>query len=112
MAIKANIVIDQGSDFTAEIALVDENEEAYDLTDHTVLSSMRKNYASETAIDFSTAINADATTGLLYITMPNTLTSTLEPGRYLYDVIVTNSLGSVTRVVEGIAVVTPGITRD
>jgi hypothetical protein len=35
----------------------------------------------------------------------------MEPGRYLYDVEITSSEGEVSRVVEGVVTVTPGITR-
>jgi hypothetical protein len=42
--------------------------------------------------------------------MTNAVTSGLEPGRYLYDVEITDTT-NITRVVEGTVTVTPGMTR-
>lgn len=109
MAIKANLVIDQGTDFSARIDLVDGSNNPYNLTGFTAAAQMRKNYASETAYNFDVTNKGDL--GQLFLSMNNTTTSQLEPGRYLYDVEITSSSGSISRVVEGIVTVTPGITR-
>lgn len=111
MAIKANIVIDQGADFTAEIVLLDTDGEPYDLTDHVITASMRKNYTSSVSVDFECSPRNPATTGQLFMSLDDSVTSEIEPGRYLYDVVVEDLSGVRTRVVEGIATITPGITR-
>jgi hypothetical protein len=46
------------------------------------------------------------------LSLPKSQTVDLEPGRYLYDVEMTSSAGDTTRVIEGIATVTPGMTRN
>lgn len=109
MAIKANLVIDQGSDFSADIDLVDANGAVYNLTNYTVAAQMRKNYASSSASTFVTAHNSAG--GKITLSLPSSNTAVIEPGRYLYDVEIRSSGGVVTRVVEGIITVTPGITR-
>ena len=109
MAIKANLIIDQGTSFSATIDLTDSDGNPYNLTGYTVASQMRKNYTSSAAVTFScshTGIYGQITLALIPAT-----TSTIEPGRYLYDVEITSSGGSITRVVEGIVTVTPGMTR-
>jgi len=110
MAIKANLVIDQGTDFSASIDVVDANGDAFDLTGYTSSAQMRKSYASETAYSFTTSDNDSL--GQITLIMSNSVTNQLDPGRYLYDVEITSSGGLVTRVVEGIVTVTPGITRS
>lgn len=131
MAVKANISIDQGTDFDATIDLANSAGEPIDLTGYTIKSQMRKNYASESAAaTFQTSNNGvggqitlvlpktsyDETTG----SPPNEVVTThpgttlLEPGRYLYDVEITQPAsdgGKTTRVVQGTATVSPGITR-
>lgn len=109
MAIKANLVVDQGSDFSADIDLVDAVGAVYNLTGHTVAAQMRKNYASSSASTFTTSHNSVG--GKITLTLSSASTATIEPGRYLYDVEIRSSGGVVTRVVEGIVTVTPGITR-
>ena len=110
MAIKANIIIDQGTDFSAIIDLIDSTGNVYDLTGYAVTAQMRKNYTSSYATTFATEHNG--VNGEIEISLPNTVTADLEPGRYLYDVeIKLTSSGTITRVVEGIVTVTPGMTR-
>lgn len=111
MAIKANIVIDQGTDFSAQIDVADSAGDPYDLTGHTVAAQMRKNYSSSTATSFTTSIVDPTVGGEISISLTNTETEDLEPGRYLYDVEITSDTGVKTRVVEGVATVTPGMTR-
>lgn len=111
MAIKANIVIDQGSDFVGEVELLDADGLPYDLTNHTIAASMRKNYASSTSTDFTCSPRNPATDGIILISLTNVITADIDPGRYLYDVIVEDLAGTKTRVVEGVATITPGITR-
>jgi hypothetical protein len=110
MAIKANLVLDQGADFSALIDLTDANGAPYNLVGHTVASQMRKNYASATAAaTFICTHNGEI--GQINLALPNAQTNDIEPGRYMYDVEITSAGGSTTRVVEGIVTVTPGITR-
>jgi len=111
MAIKANIVIDQGTNFTSQVSITDENDEPYDLTDHTAKAQMRKNYLASSFVEFNAVIPSPANTGIVTLTMDSTKTGSIEPGRYLYDVIVINSSNNVSRAVEGIVTVTPAITQ-
>lgn len=110
MAIKANIVIDQGTDFEATIDVVDAEDNVYNLTDYTVASQMRKNYAAASpAATFTCAHNSSG--GQITLSLPKSVTVDLEPGRYLYDVEMTSPADDTTRVIEGIVTVTPGMTR-
>jgi hypothetical protein len=47
---------------------------------------------------------------VIALAMTDTVTSTITPGRYFYDILVTNSSGLKTRVIEGMALVTAGIS--
>lgn len=110
MAIKANLVIDQGTDFSATIDVTDSNNDPFDLTNYTTAAQMRKSYASTTAYSFTATDNNSG--GQITLSMANSVTNQLDPGRYLYDVEIASSGGNVSRVVEGIVTVTPGITRQ
>lgn len=109
MAIKSNITIDQGSDFSVTITAADSDGNTMDLTDYTARSWMKKSYSSSSYWAFSTTVNETA--GEVVISMSNANTSDLTPGRYLYDVEIISSGGNVTRLVEGIVTVSPEITR-
>ena len=112
MASLSNIFIDQGSDFINELEVADSEGTAVNLTGYVVISQLRKTYGSNTFTSFTTEINSDQTTGKITISLSAAQTASLEQGRYVYDVLVTSTGGLSTRVVEGIATVTPGVSRS
>lgn len=111
MATKANLVIDQGSTFAAELNLTDDNGDALNLTGFTANSQMRKWYTSSNpSATFTT--NIDVPTGVITLSLNATSTAALTAGRYVYDVEITDgSSGDISRVVEGIITVNPNVTR-
>ncbi len=109
MATKANIIIDQGTTFSTDIYLTDDNGVAIDLTGYTGASKMRKHYTSSNAQSFTIALNSSD--GYVTLSLSSTQTSNLTPGRYVYDVEVVSSSNVVSRIVEGIVTVTPEVTR-
>ena len=111
MAIIANLYIDQGTDYSVTIDCTDSAGEVLNLTGYTAAAQMRKTYGSSTiSATFTTSINASA--GQVTLSLTDTQTSALEAGRYVYDLNITKtSTSATTRVVEGQAVLTPGVTR-
>lgn len=109
MALKANITIDQGTSFATTIDVTDEEGNIVDLTGFTGAAQMRKHYTSGTAFTFNVAITA--ATGEVTLSFSANSTSNMSPGRYVYDCELTDSGGLVSRLVEGIVTVTPGVTR-
>ena len=110
MAALSNIYIDQGSDFETTISLTDSNGDVLNLTGYTALAQIRKTYGSTTiASTFGVALTADA--GQLTMTLADTITAAMDSGRYVYDVLLTDGSGDKTRVLEGQAILTPGVSR-
>lgn len=109
MAIKANIVIDQGTTFQTSINVTDENDDVVTLTGYSASAQMRKHYTSSNSFSFTTAISPSL--GVVTLSMTANTTNTITPGRYMYDCELTDPNGAVTRLVEGIVTVTPGVTR-
>ena len=111
MAIISNILIDQGTTFSADIDVTDTDGNALNLTGYTAAGQMRKTYTSSTATNFTASI-PNVTGGVVRISLSATQTNALKAGRYLYDVEVSNaSTAEVLRIIEGQVEVSPGITR-
>jgi hypothetical protein len=109
MATKANLVIDQGSTFSTDLSLQDENGDPLNLNGYTANSQIRKWYTSSNAsATFTASINVDS--GIITLSLSATETSNLVSGRYVYDVEIKDG-DAVSRVVEGIVTVTPQVTR-
>jgi hypothetical protein len=110
MAIIANIFIDQGTDFSITVDVTDTRGGVLNMSGYTASAQIRKTYGSSTvSATFGTSISE--ATGQVTLTLSDTQTTALESGRYVYDLNVTSSGGQTTRVVEGQAIVTPGVTR-
>jgi len=107
MAVKANIVIDQGSDFSTSIYLQDDNGDNIVVSGFTAAAQMRKTYTSLTSTNFTTTL----LDGELVLALTHAQTANLVPGRYVYDVELTNASNVVSRIVEGMVTVTPEVTR-
>lgn len=108
MAIKANLIIDQGTDYSTSITLTDDEENVIDLTGYTANAQIRKTYSSSNSVTFTTAITPAQ--GVITLSLTDSQTANIVPGRYVYDVILTAS-GTTSRIVEGIVTVTPRVTR-
>lgn len=107
----SNLVVNAGTNFSQTFTLEDTNSSsAYDLTSATVSAQMRKHSGSSTAIDFTTSIVVPQTSGQIILLLTDSQTASIKPGRYVYDVIVTQGL-TKTRVVEGMVLVREGVTR-
>ena len=110
--------IDQGADVAIEIHLIDPTtQSAKDLTSFSVAAKMKKTYNSDSAdtVTFNSIVADPRTDGVVTLSLTNTQTDLLKPGRYVYDVelLFVDSDGNdiIERVLEGRIQVTPSVTR-
>ena len=111
MASYANIVIDQGANFEATISLEDENQDPFNLTGYTVTGQISRTYKSATAYDFSINV-ANADEGQIVISLTANQTALIKAGRYVFDINAKSLGGVITRALEGMAEITPSVTRS
>jgi hypothetical protein len=112
MAIQQNLVLEQGANFQAVIKLYADNISALNLTGYSGISQMRRSYDSVSASAVLAVAIPTPITGEIYLTLDATSSVGLRYGRYLYDILITDtSTGTKTRAVEGIITVTPRVTR-
>ena len=72
---------------------------------------MRSTHDSGTVVGTFTCTISDATAGEITMQMTNSTTAAIEEGIYVYDLEITNSAGTVTRLMEGNITVNPEVTR-
>jgi hypothetical protein len=115
------INIQQGSDLSVVIYLKDPSNTAINLTGATGTGQIRKTASSSSIVQTFTVVVTGALTGEVTISLTDTQTTAIpvEPSRqaertvteYAYDVQMTYADGTVQRVLEGVARVSPGVTR-
>jgi len=107
----SNLSIQQGVNFSQSFTLADTaTDSALNLTGYAHSAQLRKHFAATTSTPFATSLGGDATDGIITVSMGSTLTSTLKPGRYVYDLVIETG-GTKTRAVEGTVLVRGGVTR-
>ena len=111
MASIANLYIDSGSTYSNIITVASATGSALDLTGYTVASKMRKWSGSTSAVSFASSILSPSTSGRISIGLTSGETLQLKPGRYVYDVVITDSVQVKSRVIEGMVLVREGVTR-
>lgn len=109
MATRADLSIDQGTDYEVTLTLTDENGLVLDLSNSNTSAQIRKSYTSLTYTEFTTSINTAS--GEVSLSLTADQTGALEAGRYVYDVELTDSTNAISRIVEGVITITPQVTR-
>jgi hypothetical protein len=111
MAAVANYVIDQGTTFSSAVTVRGNDGNPLDLTDYTASAKMALGYAStRTRTTITTTFDADRTTGVITLSLTATQTAALDaPARYVYDLDITASDSTVTKIIEGLITVKPNV---
>ena len=103
-----NISIEQGANFSNSFLLEDDlTNSTKNLAGYTGIAKLAKHPGSSSKTSFSVTITSS--TGTVGIALTSGQTAVLKPGRYVYDVLLTDTSGVKTRVVEGMALVNAGV---
>ena len=109
MAIKTNLIVDQGTNFVYNVYLIDAAGDPFPLVDYTANSQIRRSYTSSSYATMNVAINESG--GVISLTMNSETTGSLTNNRYVYDLELISNTGIVSRIVEGYVTVNLGVTR-
>jgi hypothetical protein len=108
MALKGNISLDQGTDFSTSIDITDDNGDPINISTYTGAAQMRKHYTSSNAYSFTVTTSSS---GQVTLSMNAAYTANITAGRYVYDCELTSDSNTVSRIIEGIVTVNPQVTR-
>jgi len=106
-----NLSIEQGSTWELSLEVDVELGEDFNLTGYTVSSKLAKSHYDESPVTLGTSIWAPNTGGIkLYLSAEQT--SLLDPSyEYIYDINIESSGGVVTRLLQGRATISPGVSQ-
>lgn len=110
MAAFSEITIEQGATFSTKLNVEDVYGSPVNLSGYSAASQMRKTYQSTTAYTLTANVTGTSN-GEITVSMTAANTAALPAGRMIYDLVIDDGAGVKTRVVEGIAVVLPSVTR-
>jgi hypothetical protein len=107
----SNLVVNTGTTFTQTFSLENsDSSSTLNLSGYSISAQMRKHAGSSSYTTFNSSV-VSAAAGTVKVGLGTTTTASLKPGRYVYDVLITDNAGVITRVVEGSVLVREGVTR-
>jgi len=104
-----NLVINTSSDFNETFELIQSGGNVINLTGFAGTCFMRKTPENSSYVGFGVSFT-DRVNGKVNISMASTITSTLKPGRYVYDLMLIRPNTTKTIAVEGTVLVRSGIS--
>lgn len=112
MSAKFNLVCDQNTTFNFQFQILNDTT-PWNLTGYTGTMTVRPFIGANTTTVVASTANGrmvfDNTNGRVTVTLSSTITGAFTPGRYAYDLVL-DSGGTITRILEGVFVVTPAVT--
>lgn len=110
MAVYKDIIINQGTDYIDQLLMIATDGSVVDISGYTFTSQLRTSYVTANATDNINVSVMDVQNGICSIFLPAANSANIPAGRYVYDIVMYDTANVTTRIVEGIAVVTPQAT--
>ena len=132
MAAISNLNIDQGTDFEVSVSLFDKDLNPFDLREYVldaeniptfqtpgtypvIEGQIRKSFNSIKSYEFDIQV-IDAINGVVVLRLPYTVSNTMKPGRYIYDIEVksfniTTEQPMVERILQGNILLSGNVTK-
>jgi len=105
-----DIYINQGADYIDVLVMRDTAGSPVDITNYVFTSQIRKSYYAANVAASLTITVTDASNGVASIICTAANTTNIAAGRYVYDIYMVDTANVTSRIVEGIAVVSPQVT--
>ena len=106
-----DITLKQGETWAKVLTLTDDSDVVIDITNDTFRGHIRKHHTSSDTQAVFTFTITDGTNGVVSWTLSATDSAACSSGRLVYDVEWQKSDGTVTRILEGLAEISPEVTK-
>ena len=113
VAYGVNLTILEGADFKSTFQVNKEDKTKFDLSGYTISAKMKKSVSvgsTPAGITSFTSGITSAVNGQFNISLTDTVTKDLNPGRYYYDINVVSSASTVFKMVSGNVLVEGGLS--
>ena len=100
MATRLDLTLEQGADFQANVVT------SLDLTGYSANATFKSNYTSSTATSLEVTLSGNTVT----LSMNAETSANVSAQRYVWDLVLNDGSGGVTREREGVLTVTPQVS--
>lgn len=105
------LTINQGTTFESDLDLVGDDGAAVNVAGYVFAGQIRKSYYSTNPTANLTLNIVNSANGNVNIYLSAATTANIKAGRYVYDIKMTDTSNTVTRIVEGVVTITPQVTK-
>ena len=110
MPTRANIYVDQGTDFSTFLNLSNESG-IYDITTQQFECDVRKIFSTTSIFSPTFIVEPGGETGVVEMVISADATANVEPGKYQYDIVMLSG-STKEKILEGLMFILPTITRS
>ena len=110
MTTRANIYVDQGTDFSTFLNLSTDSG-IYDITSQQFECDVRKVFSSYSLFSPTFLVEPGGETGVVEMRISQQDTANVEPGKYQYDVVMVSG-STKEKILEGLMFILPTVTRS
>lgn len=111
MTTRTNLYVDQGTDFLVSLDLIEETGADYGISGNQYYCDVAKLFSTSVKFSVELTVGADDTgNDVLEFYISAAKTKDLEPGKYTYDIMMVESGGSITKIMEGLIFILPSRT--
>jgi hypothetical protein len=111
MATNINLYVDQGIDYAITVDAFDVQGLEMTIDNQIFTCRARKVYSSAVAFSIDITVDlADDDTNSLTLKIPSISTLYIKPGKYRYDLIMSDAGGGNTKLIEGLLTILPTIS--
>lgn len=110
MTTQANLYVDQGTTFIVSLDLTDEEGDFFEIINQSFFCNVKKVYSSSPLFSANVAVTPGPPVNDLTLTIHAEQTRDLDPGKYQYDVVMIDTNGLVTKLLEGLIYLVPTVT--
>jgi hypothetical protein len=111
MTARANLYIDQGVDFLVSLDLETDDGEDFPVSTQQFFCQVRKVYSTTVQFEANLTAVVNGTTNTVTLSFNPEDTANVKEGKYQYDLLMVESGGKITKILEGLLFVLPTITR-
>lgn len=109
MTSRANLYIDQGTDFSVDIDIYADDGSIIDITNTSFSGDAKKVFSSAKVFSFSMD-KIDPTQGKLEISLSANTSANIVPGKYQYDIVMTSGSNVKSKILEGLVFIVATMT--
>lgn len=106
-----DLTLDAGTDFKSNVDLAADDGTPVNVAGFMFSSQIRRSYTSINATANIVCTIANGAGGNVFLSLDSANTANIKPGRYVYDVLMTDGDGVKRRLIEGILTVTPQVSK-